>query len=111
MATKVLVAGDVQGRLTQLFDRVAAVNDKHGPFHAVFCVGDFFGAVDELAAAIGPYRAGDAKAPLRTYFLGPAAPSESVTALMDGIGDGGELAPDIIFLGGGGIKTLHGELR
>ncbi len=40
---KVLVVGDVCGRLPALEARLKAVNDSHGPFAAAFCVGDFAG--------------------------------------------------------------------
>lgn len=40
---KVLVVGDVRGRLPALEARLKTVNDSHGPFSAAFCVGDFSG--------------------------------------------------------------------
>ena len=102
MATKVLVAGDVEGRVSQLFARVTTVNANHGPFHCVFCVGDFFGSGDGIEEALAPYRSGEAKAPLRTYVLGPGpSPPESVRALLGEMTDTDadkELAPDIIEL-------------
>jgi hypothetical protein len=46
---KILVSGDVAGRHQSVFAKVAALNKSHGPFDALFCVGDFFGAThDEL---------------------------------------------------------------
>ena len=43
-AVKVLLAGPCNGGGVQrLFDRVAAVNKKNGPFDVLFCVGSFFG--------------------------------------------------------------------
>lgn len=44
MATvKVLLAGDCGGNFAALFNRVASVNKKNGPFKLLLCVGDFFG--------------------------------------------------------------------
>ena len=39
---RILLAGDVQGKLATLFARVEAVSAKAGPFDALFCVGGFF---------------------------------------------------------------------
>jgi hypothetical protein len=49
---KILIAGDVRGRLAALYKRVAAVHGSAaGPFDAVFCVGAFF---DGPAAVVRP---------------------------------------------------------
>ena len=40
--SRVLLAGDVCGRLDALYARVAAVAAKAGPFDALLCVGRFF---------------------------------------------------------------------
>jgi hypothetical protein len=37
---KILVAGDVQGDLDTLFQRVEAVNSKAGPFVCLLCIGE-----------------------------------------------------------------------
>lgn len=39
---KVLLAGDVNGKLSVLFKRVAAVNKANGPFDLLLCTGAFF---------------------------------------------------------------------
>jgi hypothetical protein len=39
---KVLVAGEVQGRIDALFKRVGSVNASNGPFDLLLCVGAFF---------------------------------------------------------------------
>ena len=91
--TKVLVAGDANGRLDLLFERVATINAKHGPFACLLGVGDFLGP--DAAAALAPYA--DAPPPLPTYFVGPAA-------LPDGVA----LPPGIEWLGAAGVRSLHG---
>ena len=50
-ARKILLVGDVRGRLDDLYKRVARVNKPPaGPFDALFCVGPFFeGAADDAA--------------------------------------------------------------
>jgi hypothetical protein len=39
---KVLLAGDVNGKIDALFKRVATVNGSSGPFDLLICVGSFF---------------------------------------------------------------------
>ena len=38
---KVLLAGDVNGKIDALFKRVATVNASNGPFDALFCTSFF----------------------------------------------------------------------
>lgn len=40
---KVLLAGDVNGKIDALFKRVNSVNASNGPFDLLLCVGSFFG--------------------------------------------------------------------
>ena len=47
---QMLVTGDVLGKLGRLFKRVETVNQKNGPFAAVFCVGEFFPSEEETNA-------------------------------------------------------------
>ena len=77
-----LVAGDVRGRLGRLYRRATTITAVHGPFACIFCVGEFFPeepsegqsaqAVEEDGIDIGTYMAGNAKAPIPTYFLAGA---------------------------------------
>ena len=64
---KVLLAGDVAGRLGTLHARVAALNgSSHGPFDVVFCVGRFFSVEGEEdpAADLGQYLSGEKSFPI-----------------------------------------------
>ena len=106
-ATKVLVAGDVNGQLDACFARVATVNSAHGPFSCLLCVGDFLGKPEDAAALLAPYKAGERSPPLPTYFLGPpggALPTE----LLASTDAGGLVAPGITCLGAAGIHVLSG---
>ena len=38
---KILISGDVNGKLSALFKRVAAVNKSNGPFDMLLCTGRF----------------------------------------------------------------------
>lgn len=40
-ARKVLLSGDVDGKFTTLFNRVATVNKSNGPFDLLLCTGRF----------------------------------------------------------------------
>ena len=51
-SVKVLLAGECDGQLEQLYKRIQTVNAKSGPFKALFCVGRLFSA-GELAACAG----------------------------------------------------------
>ena len=104
-----LVAGDVKGNFAQLFGRVASVNANHGPFACVFCVGDFFGPDDGVDAAIAPVISGQSALPLLTYFFASQQNSRpSVSKLLAGVSAGGEVAPNLVYLGASGLATLHG---
>lgn len=41
-AVKILLAGDVGGKIDALFARVDKVNSSNGPFDLLLCVGGFF---------------------------------------------------------------------
>lgn len=86
---KILVAGDVEGKFKQLFDRVSAVNKKAGPFDMLFCVGSFFPLVMDEGLVIPP-------APVPTYILGPVS-KQQLSYFPDL--NGCEIAPNITYLG------------
>ncbi|XP_066524255.1 CWF19-like protein 1 [Hoplias malabaricus] len=99
---RVLVCGDVEGRITALFNRVNAIQKKSGQFDLLLCVGDFFGTSPEAEAEWEAYKSGAKKAPIHTYVLG-AASQETVKYFPSS--DGCELAENIICLGRRGIFT------
>ena len=104
---QILVAGDVRGKLGRLFKRVETVNQKNGPFAAVFCVGEFFPSDEEKDAPgvdIAKYITGEATAPVPTYFLG----GEDRDGLLGVMSDQSELCTNITYLGKHGVATLHG---
>ena len=80
-----LISGDVRGRHAALFGKVDALNKSHGPFAALFCVGQFFGAEnqhDELAEFVG----GAGVVPIPTYFV--CAEEPQCAALNTALGAG-----------------------
>eukprot|EP00271_Cylindrocystis_brebissonii_P005852 TRINITY_DN1818_c0_g2_i1.p1 TRINITY_DN1818_c0_g2~~TRINITY_DN1818_c0_g2_i1.p1 ORF type:complete len:179 (+),score=32.51 TRINITY_DN1818_c0_g2_i1:34-537(+) len=80
---RVLLCGDVLGRLDQLFKRVTAVNKSNGPFDCIFAVGAFF--PPKLAegedSPIKAYMVGSKAVPIPTYFIGDIG--EGVTEVLD----------------------------
>ncbi|BAF24911.1 zinc finger CCCH domain-containing protein 59 isoform X1 [Oryza sativa Japonica Group] len=116
---RILLAGDANGRLHQLFKRVTSVNQSTGPFHALLCVGQFFspdagdgdgGGGGEVA----DYLEGRAAVPIPTYFTGdygPAAPRLLAKAASSarGFSPGGiQICPNLFWLRGSARFTLHG---
>lgn len=103
---KLLVSGDVCGQFKSLFSRAGKIQkSKNGPFDALLCVGNFFGTD---ATALTPYLTGKKAVPLPTFFVtGGEAPCEATT-LLDAIPDGGELAPNLTYLGRSGVCEVAG---
>ncbi|KAI4888468.1 hypothetical protein NFI96_015928 [Prochilodus magdalenae] len=99
---RVLACGDVEGRITALFNRVNTIQKKSGQFDLLLCVGEFFGTSPEAEAEWEAYKSGAKKAPIHTYVLG-AASQETVKYFPSS--DGCELADNIICLGRKGIFT------
>ncbi|KAL7867567.1 hypothetical protein SRHO_G00089510 [Serrasalmus rhombeus] len=99
---RVLSCGDVEGRITALFNRVNTIQKKSGQFDLLLCVGEFFGTSPEAEAEWEAYKSGAKKAPIHTYVLG-ATSQETVKYFPSS--DGCELAENIVCLGRRGIFT------
>ncbi|KAJ7531546.1 hypothetical protein O6H91_14G048500 [Diphasiastrum complanatum] len=69
-APKILLCGDVLGRLDLLCKRLSAVNKANGPFDAVFCVGQFFPFDIDGVKEVENYVKGEKLLPIPTYFTG-----------------------------------------
>uniref|UniRef100_A0A8C9XF11 CWF19-like protein 1 n=1 Tax=Sander lucioperca TaxID=283035 RepID=A0A8C9XF11_SANLU len=87
---RVLACGDVEGRLTALFNRVQTIQKKAGQFDVT------------AEAEWQQYKTGAKKAPIHTYILG-AASQETVKSFPSA--DGCELADNITYLGRRGVFT------
>jgi hypothetical protein len=100
---KVLVCGDVKGRLDAVFARVQALNkSKHGPFDVLFCVGQFF---DSERTDIEAYLSKAKEAPIPTHFI---TAGEELPECMNSVITGGEICPNINYLGQAGLATVAG---
>ncbi|KAL5201133.1 hypothetical protein ABZP36_035487 [Zizania latifolia] len=114
---RILLAGDANGRLNQLFKRVASVNQSTGPFHVLLCVGQFFSSDagdGEGNGDVADYLEGRAAVPIPTYFTGdygPAAPRllAKAAAGARGFSPGGiQICNNLFWLRGSARFTLHG---
>lgn len=99
---RVLACGDVEGRLTALFNRVQSIQKKAGPFDLLLCVGEFFGTTPEADEEWQQYKSGSKKAPIHTYIVGAA--SQEVTKYFSST-TGCELCENITYLGRQGVFT------
>ncbi|EXB38846.1 Zinc finger CCCH domain-containing protein 64 [Morus notabilis] len=113
---RILLCGDVLGRLNQLFKRVASVNKSAGPFDALLCVGQFFPDSPDRLAEFADYLEGRSEIPLPTYFIGDygiAAAKFLLAASKDPANqgfkmDGLKIRENLFWLKGSGKFTLHG---
>jgi len=106
---KVLVAGDVRGKLDHLFATAKKVKDAKG-IDILFCVGQFLGSSSTLTE-LRKYMLGEKKVPLPTYFiLGDEDQSYGLDIINDlKIADaGGEICTNLHYLGRCGIRTIEG---
>ncbi|KAH1116924.1 hypothetical protein GLYMA_17G054700v4 [Glycine max] len=116
MAPRILLCGDVLGRLNQLFKRVSSVNKSAGPFDALLCVGQFFPDSPEQLEDFTKYIEGGSHFPLPTYFIGDygvAAPKLLLQASKDSANqgfkmDGFKVCHNLYWLKGSGKFPLFG---
>ncbi|KAL3623646.1 hypothetical protein CASFOL_032462 [Castilleja foliolosa] len=112
-APRILLCGDVVGRLNQLFKRV---NKSAGPFDALLCVGQFFPDSPEQLEEFNEYIEGRLRIPIATYFIGDfgvgsvkvlsaaAKDSANLGFKMDGL----KVCENLFWLRGSGKFLLHG---
>nr|CAD7448082.1 unnamed protein product [Timema bartmani] len=105
IVTNNLVCGDVDGKFKTLFTKVENINTKSGPFDFLLCVGDFFGSSTDSWT---PYKDGKLSVPIGTYVLGPSTVGHG--ALYPDM-NGGELAPNVSYLGKRGLFTTSSGLK
>ncbi|KAK2645375.1 hypothetical protein Ddye_020570 [Dipteronia dyeriana] len=113
---KILLCGDVLGRLNLLFKRVQSVNKSAGPFDALLCVGQFFPDSQENLPEFPDFVEGRSQIPLPTYFIGDygvAAVKVLVAASKDSANqgfkpDGFKICNNLFWLKGSGNFNLHG---
>ncbi|XP_072994478.1 zinc finger CCCH domain-containing protein 59 [Typha latifolia] len=113
---RILLCGDVVGRLRQLFKRVNAVNQSTGPFDALLCVGQFFPDTSDRVDELSEYLEGRTAVPIPTYFTGDygigaprfLSPAAKIAASRGFKTDGIEVCPNLYWLKGSGKFALKG---
>ncbi|KAI0508015.1 hypothetical protein KFK09_014147 [Dendrobium nobile] len=113
---RILLCGDVLGRLNQLFKRVQSVNKSTGPFDALLCVGQFFPDTADNLEEVANYLDGLSPIPISTYFIGDYG--AGATRFLSAAGkipsnkgfkmDGLEVCPNLYWLKGSGKFSFHG---
>eukprot|EP00049_Salpingoeca_infusionum_P024059 m.14636 g.14636 ORF g.14636 m.14636 type:complete len:554 (+) comp6381_c0_seq2:115-1776(+) len=106
---KLLVVGDVDGKVKQLYKRVKKVNASNGPFDAVLCCGSFFGRDGSVDDEWLTYTAGKATVPVPTYICGPVTAAQVKHYPLSP--SGGDLCTNVTFLGSASVSTLIGGLK
>lgn len=96
-SSKVLVVGSAQGKLRQLFTKVASIHAKT-PFTFAICTGDLVGDLDDASPDLIALLAGDITIPLECFFVlgGKPLPSSVIARIQQ---RDGEVCPNLIFLG------------
>ncbi|EUC66375.1 nucleus protein [Rhizoctonia solani AG-3 Rhs1AP] len=110
---KVLVVGSALGSITSLFEKVSAIDKKHGKFSVLLCTGDFFGgpsppegAPDEVTLLLD----GKITAPMTTYIT--QGKHELPPKVLAKVAEtGGEICPNVIFLGKAGVMNITNKIR
>ncbi|KAE9602460.1 hypothetical protein Lalb_Chr12g0199801 [Lupinus albus] len=118
MAPRILLCGDVLGRLNLLLKRVSSVNKSAGPFDALLCVGQFFPDSPDQLDEFMSYIEGRSQSqfPLPIYFIGDygiGAPNVLLKASKDSSNlgfkmDGFRICHNLYWLKGSGKFSLFG---
>ncbi|SNX84250.1 uncharacterized protein MEPE_02958 [Melanopsichium pennsylvanicum] len=79
MTAKVLIIGPVNGRITDLVSKVSAIQSKHGPFSALFILGDLFhpSPSETLVVQQNDLLQAKFQLPIPTYFYQGSSPLSS----------------------------------
>ncbi|PRP87593.1 hypothetical protein PROFUN_04620 [Planoprotostelium fungivorum] len=97
-AKKVLICGDAQGNIKQVFDKVKELNSgKAGPFHVLFICG-FWGSDREKAEEqLAEYKSGEDTLPLPVFFVDELNKDKDEP-----------VCPKLTALGSGGVRLIEG---
>mmetsp|Transcript_55925 Transcript_55925/g.179500 ORF Transcript_55925/g.179500 Transcript_55925/m.179500 type:complete len:656 (-) Transcript_55925:6-1973(-) len=104
---RILLVGDVDGKLEALYKQVANQQKRLGSFDVLLTVGSFLpglgeGAAD-LARVLAEYASGKRLAPLETHFI-----ESRSAALLATAPEGKQLCQGVHFLGGFGVREIGG---
>eukprot|EP00439_Symbiodinium_sp_Y106_P073108 s3300_g13.t1 len=102
---RVLLVGDAEGNLAKLYAQVETQQKKVGQFTALFAVGAFLptpGDKEETFLALCAALCGR-KVPIDTYFI-----DSKSAAFLQAAPEGKQLCESLNFLGGFGVREIHG---
>ncbi|XP_074579216.1 zinc finger CCCH domain-containing protein 59 [Curcuma longa] len=113
---RILLCGDVLGRLNLLFKRVHLFKKSMDPFDALLCVGQFFPDSDDGIDEVADYFEGRSAVPIPTYFIGDygvgavrfLSAASKPHAARGFKTDGLEVCPNLFWLKGSGKFSLLG---
>ncbi|PFH54248.1 hypothetical protein AMATHDRAFT_53131, partial [Amanita thiersii Skay4041] len=112
-SVKILTVGSAAGSIRELFDKIRSINDKHGTFDMVLCVGDFFG--QPSATLDGPGDIQDLleeklEPPIECYIMQGELPLPEIV-VQKFAKTGGQLCKNLFLLSKSGIVTTVQGLR
>ncbi|CCO27641.1 CWF19-like protein mug161 AltName: Full=Meiotically up-regulated gene 161 protein [Rhizoctonia solani AG-1 IB] len=112
-SVKVLVVGSAFGSIASLFEKVSAIDKKHGKFSVLLCTGDFFsgpvspeGTPDEVSLLLD----GKITVPMTTYVTQGEykLPPKVLAKVAE---TGGEICPNVIYIGKAGVMNITDKIR
>ncbi|KAG0171603.1 hypothetical protein DFQ29_008756 [Apophysomyces sp. BC1021] len=104
-----LVTGSVHGKFSEFFAKAQSIHEKHGPFDALLCTGDFFGK-DSSESEINDLVNGKIDVPLTTYFIiGHNPIPEAIQKHIESTD--GEVCSNLYYLGKQGVLTTAQGLK
>lgn len=107
-SVKLLTTGSVAGSIREFFNKLRAIDTKHGKFDLALCIGDFFGTGkdDETRQLLD----GELESPIECYIMQGEIPMpEAVVQRF--AKTGGELSRGVFLLSKSGVITTAQGLR
>ncbi|KAH9966399.1 CwfJ C-terminus 1-domain-containing protein-like protein [Russula dissimulans] len=107
-----LVTGSAMGSISPLFDKILAIQNKHGPFQLALCIGDFFGPVSggNNSDEVGRLLEGELHVPIPCYVMQGEHPlPERVIEQFSKTN--GELCKNVFLLSKSAVVTTAEGLR
>ncbi|RPD66453.1 nuclear protein [Lentinus tigrinus ALCF2SS1-7] len=113
---KVLTVGSAVGSIRDLFTKIKSIDDKHGKFDLVLCLGDFFGPPKDAAEAyeedheVMQLLEGRLEAPVECYIMQGEYPLPA-PVIEKFAKTGGALSKNVFLLHKSGVLTTAQGIR
>ncbi|KAF9052819.1 nuclear protein [Panaeolus papilionaceus] len=109
---KILTVGSAEGAIREIFNKIKAIDAKHGKFDLVLCVGDFFGHLNEDSASeeLTELLDGRIEVPLQCYIMqgGNPLPTKVIERFAK---SQGELCHNVFLMSKSGTVTTADGVR